>query len=274
MGDQSLKVKSSSASHVGMVRKLNEDSYISRDEVGLWSVADGMGGHQAGDMASQTVVGALGTVPACPNIHDLLEATRNALNEANSKLIGMDGQFPGGRVPGSTVVVLLITGGQAAVVWAGDSRIYRLRNGIAEQITRDHSHVQELVDQHLIRPEEAESHPMANVITRAVGIEDPLETDALLVDVIEGDRFLLCSDGLTRLLSLEEIQNLMHSQELDEATHTMIHTALIRGAPDNVTVVEVQCQADGHMATPGSVTNGNPGDDLDDDPDDDRTVVF
>jgi len=248
-----------------MVRKLNEDSYISRDDVGLWSVADGMGGHQAGDLASKTVVDALATVPACTDIHELLDATRAALSEANSTLIGMDGQFAGGRVPGSTVVVLLITGGEAAVVWAGDSRIYRLRNGVAEQITRDHSHVQELVDQHLIRPEEAESHPMANVITRAIGIEEPLETEALLVDVMEGDRFLLCSDGLTRLLSLEEIQNLMHTQEMDEATHTMIHTALIRGAPDNVTVVEVQC------TDKSADHNGN---DVDDDDDGDRTVVF
>lgn len=260
MAGTELNARSSSATHVGMVRKLNEDSYVSRDDVGLWSVADGMGGHQAGDLASKTVVEALATVPACSDIHELLNATRTALNEANTKLISMDGQFAGGRVPGSTVVVLLITGGEAAVVWAGDSRIYRLRNGVAEQITRDHSHVQELVDQHLIRPEEAESHPMANVITRAIGIDEPLETEALLVDVMEGDRFLLCSDGLTRLLSLEEIQNLMHSQEMDEATHTMIHTALIRGAPDNVTVVEVQCM-------------GNRLDSHSDDDDDDRTVV-
>jgi len=260
MADQEFKAKSSSATHVGMVRKLNEDSYVSRDEIGLWSVADGMGGHQAGDLASQTVVEALSTVPACSQIHDLLDATRVALNQANSTLIGMDGQFEGGRVPGSTVVVLLIAGGEGAVVWAGDSRIYRLRNGIAEQITRDHSHVQELVDQHLIRPEEAETHPMANVITRAVGIEEPLESEALLVDVLPGDRFLLCSDGLTRLLSLEEIQNLMHTREMEESTHTMIHTALIRGAPDNVTVIEVQCTDNG--------------DEPCDEPGDDQTVVF
>lgn len=260
MSDHVLKTTSASATHVGMVRKLNEDSHLSRDDIGLWCVADGMGGHQAGDMASQAVVAALETVPSCEQIHDLLDATRNALSEANTKLIDMDGQFPGGRVPGSTVVALMITGGEAAVVWAGDSRIYRLRNGIVEQITRDHSHVQELVDQQLIRPEEAESHPMANVITRAIGIEEPLETEALLVDVKAGDRFLLCSDGLTRLLSHEEIQNLMSSQDLGESTHTMIHTALIRGAPDNVTVVEVDCTSPQPAA-----------DDLDDD--DEPTVV-
>ncbi len=240
---------SSSATHVGMVRKVNEDSFISRDDIGLWAVADGMGGHQAGDMASQLVTNSLGAVPPCRDIGELLHATKAALYSANSELISLDGQFDSKRVPGSTVVVLLISGNEAVVVWAGDSRIYRLRHGQTEQITRDHSHVQELVDQHLISPEAAESHPMANVITRAVGIENPLELDVLHLDCSEGDQFLLCSDGLSRLLSLEEIQNLMQTTTLEESVQTLIHTALVRGAPDNVTVISVQS-------------------------DDDRTVVF
>ena len=233
-------LKSSSATHTGMVRKVNEDSYISRDDIGLWAVADGMGGHQAGDVASQLVTKFLGTVPLSPDISELLRAARTALHSANSELISMDGQYDANRVPGSTVVVLLIHGNAAAVVWAGDSRIYRLRQGQMEQITRDHSHVQELVDQHLINPEEAEAHPMANVITRAIGIEDPLELDVLHLNFQEGDQFLLCSDGLSRLLSMAEIQNLMQSQEIEDCVQTMIRTALIRGAPDNVTVISVQ----------------------------------
>lgn len=240
---------SSSATHVGMVRKVNEDSFISRDDIGLWAVADGMGGHQAGDVASQLVTRSLDTVPISLDIGELLRATRMALDSANSELISMVGQYEANRVPGSTVVVLLIHGNGAAVVWSGDSRIYRLRHGQAEQITRDHSHVQELVDQHLISPEEAETHPMANVITRAIGIKDPLELDVLHLDFKEGDQFLLCSDGLSRLLTLAEIQNLMQTTTLEESVQTMIHTALVRGAPDNVTVISVQS-------------------------DDDRTVVF
>jgi serine/threonine-protein phosphatase Stp1 len=236
--------RSSSATHTGMVREVNEDSFISRDDIGLWAVADGMGGHQAGDVASQLVTNSLGTVPFSPDIGELLHATRTALHSANSKLISMDEQYDANRVPGSTVVVLLIHGNEAAVVWAGDSRIYRLRHGHAEQITRDHSHVQELVDQHLISPEEAESHPMANVITRAIGIEEPLDLDVLRLDFMEGDQFLLCSDGLSRLLSLEEIQNLMQTSLLEESVQTMIHTALVRGAPDNVTVISVQSDDD------------------------------
>jgi len=244
MGSPTGSVTSSSATHTGMVRKVNEDSFISRDDIGLWAVADGMGGHQAGDVASQQVVSSLGAVPASTDIAELLHATRMALGSANSKLISIDGEYDSRRVPGSTVVVLLIIDDRAAIAWAGDSRIYRLRHGQAEQITRDHSHVQELVDQHLISPEEAESHPMANVITRAIGIEEPLDLDVLHLDIKEGDRFLLCSDGLSRLLSLQEIQNLMLTSVLEESVQTMVHTALVRGAPDNVTVVLVQIDDD------------------------------
>jgi serine/threonine-protein phosphatase Stp1 len=232
---------SSSATHVGMVRQLNEDSFTSRDDLGLWAVADGMGGHQAGDLASQNVTEALKKIAKSRDIGELLHATRLAIRKANSYLISLASQYDSTRLPGSTVAALLICGSEAAVVWAGDSRIYRLRNRLAEQITRDHSHVQELVDQQLIQPEEAESHPMANVITRAVGIEDPLELDVLNFDVLDGDRFLLCSDGLSRLVSLEEIQNLLQTQELEESVQSLLHTALVRGAPDNVTIVSVEC---------------------------------
>ena len=100
------------------------------------------------------------------------------------------------------------------------------------------------MDQQLISPEEAESHPMANVITRAIGIEEPVDLDVLHLDFSEGDQFLLCSDGLSRLLSMEEIQNLMQTTTLEESVQTMIHTALLRGAPDNVTVISVQSDDD------------------------------
>lgn len=236
-----IACKSSSASHVGMVRKLNQDSMISRDEIGLWAVADGMGGHQAGDIASQNVTDELGRVSPGTDISDLLHAVRTAINTANSNLVQMAANYDNARVPGSTVAALLISSSDAAVIWAGDSRIYRFRDGTAEQITRDHSHVQELVDQHLISPDEAEAHPMANVITRAVGIEDPVELDVLHFQVLDGDRFLICSDGLSKLLSLDEIESLMQTSELEESVQSLLHTALVRGAPDNVTLISVEC---------------------------------
>jgi serine/threonine protein phosphatase PrpC len=236
-----LRFKSSSATHVGMVRKLNEDSFVSRDDAGLWAVADGMGGHQAGDLASQKVVHALEQVEVAASMGDLLRATRAAIHQANAELLAMASQFDSSRVPGSTVAALVIKDGEAAAVWAGDSRIYRLRDGEVQQITRDHSHVQELLDQHLISPEEAEHHPMANVITRAVGIEDPLDLDVLRIKVNEGDRFLICSDGLSRLLSPGELQGLLQTRDLQETVNTLLHTALVRGAPDNVTIVSIDC---------------------------------
>ena len=137
--------------------------------------------------------------------------------------------------------MLLIQDGQAIAVWVGDSRIYHFSNGRARQITRDHSDVQELLDQGLISPQEAEHHPRANVITRAVGIEDTLDLDSVQVPVQKGDRFLLCSDGLSRMLSFEEIQSLMQTQEFEESVQSLLHTALVRGAPDNVTIISVEC---------------------------------
>ena len=242
MSNATMICKSSSTTHVGMVRRLNEDSFVSRDNVGLWAVADGMGGHQAGDVASKNVATELEKVDPERDISELLRATRRAIDTANSNLIERAAEFDSTRLPGSTVAVLLINNGNAAVVWAGDSRVYRLRGALAEQITRDHSHVQELVDQHLISPTEAEVHPMANVITRAVGIEVPLELDVLHFDVVDGDRFLLCSDGLSKLLSLKEIQSLMQTEDLDESVQSLLHTALVRGAPDNVTIISVECK--------------------------------
>lgn len=236
-----VKFKSSAATHKGMVRKLNEDSFVARDNIGLWAVADGMGGHEAGDLASQTVARQLDGVSGVDDVDTFLAAVQEALNLANDELIGMDDQFRTDRVPGSTVAVLLMQGDKGAVAWAGDSRIYRLRNGTAEQITRDHSHVQELVDENLIEADEAESHPMANVITRAVGIDQPLDLESAHLDILPGDRYLLCSDGLSRLVSQAEIRDLLETRELEESVHSLLHTALVRGAPDNVTVVAVDC---------------------------------
>lgn len=234
-----IKFRSSSASHIGMVRKINEDSLVVRDNLGLWAVADGMGGHQAGDTASRTVTLALESVQPCSDMPDLVHSTRRALEAANRSLVEMARQFDSTRVPGSTVAALMIRDREAAVLWAGDSRIYRLREGQLSQITRDHSHVQELIDQQLISEEEAESHPMANVITRAIGIDDSVDLDVLHFDAMNGDRFLLCSDGLSRLLSPEEIQNLMLNNDVEESVQSLLHTALVRGAPDNVTLISV-----------------------------------
>ena len=240
-----MTFKSSATTHVGMVRKVNQDSYAERSDIGVWAVADGMGGHEAGEIASATVTDHIKALAANENIVDMLDAVEQSIMAANQQLMDRADAYDTQRVPGSTVVVLIINGDKGAIVWAGDSRIYRRRDNQITQLTRDHSHVQDLVEQGVILESEAESHPMANVITRAVGISEPLELESQWIDVREDDQFLLCSDGLSRLVTNEELQSMMANKDSEEVTQSLLHTALVRGARDNVTLICVKNCSDG-----------------------------
>ena len=200
-----------------------------------------MGGHQAGELASRAITRHLQQVPACSHLSQLIEMVHKALEGANSELTGMEGRFGLARVPGSTVAALLVHGQEGAVAWVGDSRVYRLRNSSAEQLTRDHSHVQELIDEGVISADETETHPMAHVITRAVGIDPDVKIDCIHLEVQPGDRFLVCSDGLSRLLPLAEIAQDLATEDLQQSVKCMLDKALQRGAPDNVTLIAVSC---------------------------------
>ncbi len=229
---------SASRTHVGMVRKINEDACLDIPERGLWAVADGMGGHEAGDLASRMIVEALGLLP----LDDVLTVAtvENTLRQVNDQLRQEAAKRYGRGTIGSTVVVLLVNADRATIMWVGDSRVYRFRDDQLEKMTRDHSHVQDLVDQGLLSAAEAERHPMANVITRAVGAAEDLEIDQLEFPLRSGDMFLLCSDGLTKTISDAEIAQLLsHGDSLD-VVKTLIHTALVRNANDNVTTVVVK----------------------------------
>jgi len=240
-----MTFKSSAKTHVGMVRKVNQDSYAERSDIGVWAVADGMGGHEAGEIASATVTDHIKALAANDDIEAMLDAVENSIMAANQQLTEKAASYDTQRVPGSTVVVLIIKGEQGAIVWAGDSRIYRRRDNVVTQLTRDHSHVQDLVDQGVILESEAESHPMANVITRAVGISEPLELESQWIDVRADDQFLLCSDGLSRLVTNDELQSMMANKDSEEVTQSLLHTALVRGARDNVTLICVKNCPDG-----------------------------
>lgn len=235
-----MTFKSSATTHVGMVRKVNQDSYAERTDIGVWAVADGMGGHEAGEVASATVTDSIKTLQPTENIEDMVKAVEQSIMDANHELTEQASSYDSQRVPGSTIVVLIIKGNQGALVWAGDSRIYRRRDNVVTLLTRDHSHVQDLVEQGVILESEAESHPMANVITRAVGISDPLELDSMWIDVREDDQYLLCSDGLSRLVTNEELGSMMANKDSEEVTQSLLHTALVRGARDNVTLICVK----------------------------------
>jgi len=250
-----MAFKSSAVTHVGMVRKLNEDAFAERTDIGVWAVADGMGGHEAGEVASEMVTNYIKNLSLNSGFEEMLESVQQSIEAANSELVAQSAAYDTQRVPGSTVVALLINGEQGAVMWCGDSRIYRRRDRQIEQLTRDHSHVQDLVDQNIIRAEDAESHPMANVITRAVGIQEPLELESRLITVRPTDQFLLCSDGLSRLVSNQEIETMMANKNSEEVTQSLLHTALVRGAPDNVTLICVKDSPDGDQVSTDDETS-------------------
>lgn len=238
---QNFQWSSAGRSHVGMVRAINEDACLAMPELGLWTVADGMGGHEAGDVASRMIIDALQQISPPHNWREFVESAREQLRQVNRRLREESAQRYQHRTIGSTVVVLLAYEDQCACLWVGDSRIYRLRDGQLQQLTRDHSHVQELVDQGLIAPEDAHSHPLANVITRAVGSAEELLVDEAVYPLQAGDLFLLCSDGLNKAVSDGEIASLLtHSDHnCQEAVKAFIHLALMRDASDNVTTVVV-----------------------------------
>ena len=226
-----------SRTDVGLRRKVNEDSMLVRTDRGLWAVADGMGGHDKGDVASAMVTEALLGLPIVYGLDNLVEAAIDALVQVNRELIALAASEESSRTIGSTVVGLAIAGQQFRCFWAGDSRAYRVRDGQIVQLSRDHSLVQDLVDAGMLTPQEADSHPNANVITRAIGVGEDLKIETMRGDARQGDLFLLASDGLTRLVNDAELATELTSKCPADAAESLVATALSRGAPDNVTMI-------------------------------------
>ena len=234
-----MDLKCVSRTHVGLRRKVNEDSIAVRTDRGLWAVADGMGGHDAGDVASATVTEALMKLPIVYSLDALAEAAVAALEAVNQKLIDLAQSTNESRTIGSTVVGLAIAGRQFRCFWAGDSRAYRVRERQIERLTRDHSLVQDLVNAGMMNPQEAETHPNSNVITRAVGVVEDLRVEVVSGEVMPGDQYLLASDGLTRLVGDEELVTELLTQRAAEAADRLIEIVLSRGAPDNISIIIV-----------------------------------
>lgn len=228
--------ESVSRTHVGLRRKVNEDSLLAQPQRGLWVVADGMGGHDAGEVASALVVQALGHLPETGGLDALVEEAIVALERVNRGLIRMAHSDGRPRTIGSTVAGVAIADGRYRCFWAGDSRVYRVRGRDALQLTRDHSLVQDLVLAGMLAPEEAQSHPQANVITRAVGVSEELRVDTADGEAAPGDLFLAASDGLTRLVEPDEMAEVLAGPSLDTAADRLIQMVLERGAPDNVSL--------------------------------------
>lgn len=215
---------------------MNQDAFLDRSDIGLWVVADGAGGHGTGEIASSRVVAALADLPASLSGAELLAQIRLRVGAVHKDLqAGLAG--PVGIGPtASTVVILLARAGHFACLWAGDSRAYLLRQGVLMQLTRDHSVVQELIDEGRIAAHEASTHPYSHVITRAVGNEGPLELEKVFGPIQDGDRWLLCSDGLYNSVTADVLERLASDGADGDA---FVSTSLEAGAKDNVTAVVV-----------------------------------
>ena len=226
--------------HAGLVRSVNEDAFLDRGEVGLWAVADGMGGHENGRWASTAVVAALGQAALEGDLDADTKRIADAIHAANATI--QAAAETAGRRMGSTVVALRICGVHFQCYWAGDSRIYLLRGGQLVQLTRDHTQVEDMVERGLLTRAEAWRHPMSHVLSRAVGVEPELQLDAV-VDVVEPrDLFLLCSDGLTGFVSEAELSERLDHLDPRTACKHLLELVLSRGASDNLTMVAVLCE--------------------------------
>jgi serine/threonine protein phosphatase PrpC len=228
----------SSVTHAGRVRERNEDSCLVRSDTGLWAVADGMGGHEAGDLASRILVEALNAIGQPEAALDLLEQCETQIFRANQRIMDLS-RARSGATMGTTAAVLLVRDRHYACIWAGDSRIYLISHGAIRQLSRDHTEVEELVAAGTLSRKDAENWPN-NVITRAVGVAEDLELEIVTGQVDPGDIFVICSDGLTKHLRDDEILQYAADRNARAACETMLELALQRGGFDNVTVVIVR----------------------------------
>lgn len=221
----------------GKSRSRNEDAFLDCPQRGCWAVADGMGGHHAGNVASQRVISGLAALPGQGALDQRIEAVRRCLRGLDSQLQHADGVA---GVMGSTVVVLLLEQDRAACLWAGDSRCYLWRGQRLYQLSRDHSLQQHLMDKQRLSPELAQAHPGARALTRAVGARQPLNLEILELRARTGDVFLLCSDGLYQGLSHRELGWAMSAGTPRQAVEHLFSAALRGRARDDLTAVVIQ----------------------------------
>lgn len=242
-----MKARAAGLSDVGRCRKVNQDQFLLDSSIGLYAIADGMGGHAAGEVASDLAINALagslrnhketGGGPWTPE--RAAELLREALNDGNRKICESVVNRVEWRGMGTTMVALVLAGETAVIGHVGDSRAYLLRDGELRQLTSDHSWVNEQVKLGLLTPEQAYRHPMRNIVTRALGNQPAVEVDVILEAVRSDDIFALCSDGLSGMVSDEEIAEILnkHGDVPRDACLKLVDQANTHGGEDNVTVI-------------------------------------
>ncbi|MFJ3905225.1 Stp1/IreP family PP2C-type Ser/Thr phosphatase [Streptomyces sp. NPDC090025] len=232
----SLSLRFAAGSHKGMIREGNEDSGYAGPR--LLAIADGMGGQAAGEVASSEVISTLVTLDDDVPSSDILTSLGTAVQRANDQLRLMVEEDPQLEGMGTTLTALLWTGQRLGLVHVGDSRAYLLRDGVLSQITQDHTWVQRLVDEGRITEEEATTHPQRSLLMRALGSGDHVEPDLSIREVRAGDRYLVCSDGLSGVVSHQTLEETLASyQGPQETVQELIQLALRGGGPDNITVI-------------------------------------
>ena len=234
-----MSFTSAGKTDTGKVRRENEDAVLDRCENGLWLVADGMGGHAAGKTASAAVVAAVDCLELPDDLEDRIQTVTRALQSVNRELRNYAAHHPNSSGLGSTVAVFFVSGNTSAIVWAGDTRVYRKRGHLLEQLTLDHSERQEL----LARGDIASILGPTNVVTRAVGGEETLQVSTVRQAVQAGDRFLLCSDGVYEEVPAHELATLLDEPNSRKACNSIIDRVNEGRAQDNATAVIVDATA-------------------------------
>lgn len=229
-------------SDAGRKREHNEDSILINDSGALWCVSDGMGGHEAGDVASQLITKTLGRLVAKGHLADAVDAVDASLQAVHRALFER-GAGRGSDIMGATVVVAVARDDLLALLWAGDSRAYLWRAGQCHPLTSDHTQAEQLIALGALTREQAAGHPGGHVVTRAIGAADELMADVEIIAAQPGDRVLLCSDGLGKHVADVELAALLARGSPQTATDALIELALKRGGVDNVSVIVVEAMS-------------------------------
>jgi serine/threonine protein phosphatase Stp1 len=232
-----FRIESAALTHQGLVRAQNQDSLLCRERDGLWAVADGMGGHEGGEWASARLIEALAGIALPAGLEEAGACVVEAVGAANEAILAE--AEARGRQMGTTMVALVVRERRYRLLWIGDSRAYLLRGGAFTQLSRDHTQVQEMVDRGLMEPADAAGHPMGHILSRAVGVPGLLDIDMAEGEILCGDVFLLCSDGLHGYVEAEQIRRRLGRGAPAAALDGLIALTLEAGAPDNVTAIAV-----------------------------------
>lgn len=253
-----MKVLSCGITDIGRKRQRNEDSYLVNDKIGLYIVADGMGGHAGGEFASKIAVSTVeeiirGEDRAKSNVpmQTYLDASdqssstegqeqdrlKDAINRAGNMIVRRAFEDPELKGMGTTSTVMFVSNDKAYIAHVGDSRAYCVREGQIIQITEDHSLVHEQLKSGLITEEEAKTHQLKNIITRSVGVQEEVEVDTVVWKIQPGDSYLLCSDGLSNMVHDEELQEIISKYNVEQGARELVDLANQRGGEDNITLI-------------------------------------